>query len=29
MAAGDEVLGMPGFLMGVAKWWSDLTAKAA
>nr|GFD59494.1 hypothetical protein [Tanacetum cinerariifolium] len=28
-AAGDEVLGVPGFLMGVAKWWSDVTTKAA
>jgi mannose-6-phosphate isomerase-like protein (cupin superfamily) len=28
-AAGDEVFGVPGFLMGVAKWWSDFTTKAA
>ncbi|WP_245849737.1 hypothetical protein [Hymenobacter crusticola] len=28
-AVGDEVLGVPGFLMGVAKWWGNLTAKAA
>jgi hypothetical protein len=26
---GDEVLGVPGLLMGVAKWWGDLIAKAA
>jgi mannose-6-phosphate isomerase-like protein (cupin superfamily) len=28
-AVGDEVLGVPGFVMRVAKWWSDFTTKAA
>jgi hypothetical protein len=28
-AAGAEVLGVPSFLMGIAKWCEGLTAKAA